>query len=270
MENIDIKYVQEMELSILHKIDELCKKHNIQYFLTGGTLIGAVRHKGFIPWDDDLDIAMFRNDYERFVKTAEKEFSNPYLLKDFREDENYARIFAKVFRTDTDYCSEYYQNRLDETGIWIDVFPIDFIRAKNIDEARQKAEKRLALSWPFAVIDEDRRQKNNELSAKMKILSRVLKILPVVALRKMMVKIYTVDNKRKCDFITNYGRGVKSQTMPIDYYLPGKLLKFEDQDCLVPQKYHEILTSAYGDYMKLPDVEKQKPKHDLVKKRNIQ
>lgn len=266
MEKIDIKYVQEMELSILNEIDEICKKHNIQYFLIGGTLIGAARHNGFIPWDDDLDIAMFRNNYEKFIKIAKSELSSPYLLKDFRYDKNYPRIFAKVFRTDTDYCSRYYQEALDEAGIWVDVFPIDLIKAKNIEKAKQKAERRLNASWVFAVIDENRSKENSEISIKMKILSKILKVLPIVALRKMMVKIYTLDNKKKCKYITNYCRGVKTQTMPIEYYLPGKYLPFEVQDRLVPQEYHEVLTNSYGDYMKLPDIDEQVPKHDLVKK----
>lgn len=265
METIDIKYVQEMELNILHEIDELCKKNNIQYFLVGGTLIGAARHQGFIPWDDDLDIAMFRNDYEKFVKIAKNELCSPYLLKDFRFDENYPRIFAKVFKTDTDYCSKYYKDRLDETGIWVDVFPIDMVHAKDLEKATKKAEKRLAISWVFAVIDEDRNKQNNEMSGKMKILSKILSVFPVIALRRMMVKFYTLDNKKKCNYITNYGRGVKSQTMSIDNYLPGVYLSFEGREQLVPQKFHEVLTNSYGDYMKLPSVEEQVPKHDLVK-----
>ncbi|MBQ7986826.1 MAG: LicD family protein [Clostridia bacterium] len=266
METIDIKYVQEMELSILQQIDEICKKHNLRYFLIGGTLIGAARHNGFIPWDDDLDIAMFRDDYEKFVKIAKSELSSPYLLKDFRYDNNYPRIFAKVFKTDTDYCSRYYQEALEEAGIWIDVFPIDLIKAKNLKKAKQKAERRLNLSWVFAVIDENRNKENNELSIKTKMLSKILRPLPIVALRKMMVKIYMLDNKKKCKYITNYCRGVKAQTMPIECYLPGKYLPFEGQDRLVPQEYHQVLTNSYGDYMKLPDKEEQAPKHDLVKK----
>ena len=266
MEKIDIKYVQKMELSILHKIDEICRKHNLQYFLIGGTLIGAARHNGFIPWDDDLDIAMFRDDYERFIKIANNELVRPYLLKDFRYDDKYPRIFAKVFRTDTKYCSRYYKESLQETGIWVDVFPIDLVYAKDLNKAKKKAERRLNHSWVFAVIDENRNKEIKELSIKTKILSKILKPLPIVALRKMMVKIYTLDNKKKCKYVTNYCRGVKTQTVPIESYLPGKYLPFEGQDRLVPQEYHEVLTNSYGDYMKLPDIEEQVPKHDLVSK----
>lgn len=269
MENLDIEYIHEMELSILHKIDDLCKRHNIKYFLIGGTLIGAVRHKGFIPWDDDLDIAMFRNDYETFIKIAKKEFCGPYQLIDFRDDVKYPRTFAKVFRTDTKYCSKYYRELYKETGIWIDIFPIDLINAKNIEEAKQKARKRMSWATILAIVDENRNKQDCRLSIKMKLLCKFMKIFSVITIRNLMVKIYTIDNKKKCKYITNYGRGVRTQTMSIDCFVPGKYLDFEGQKILAPEKYDEVLTNSYGDYMRLPNVEERVPKHDLVRKNNL-
>lgn len=88
--------VQHIELEILKKIDEVCKKHNINYWLDSGTLLGAVRHQGFIPWDDDIDIGMLREDYEKFLKVAQKDLGDDYFLQTRSTDKNYPLVFAKV------------------------------------------------------------------------------------------------------------------------------------------------------------------------------
>lgn len=88
--------LQKIELEILKKIDEVCKKHNIKYWIDSGTLLGAVRHKGFIPWDDDIDIAMLREDYEKFLKVAQKDFGNEYFLQTKNTDKKYPLFYAKV------------------------------------------------------------------------------------------------------------------------------------------------------------------------------
>ena len=96
MEKKHLIKLHQSEIKILDEIVRICDKYNLQYFLIGGTLLGAVRHKGFIPWDDDLDIAMPRNDYEKFISISKNELKDDFILDDISTNEQYWQIFAKV------------------------------------------------------------------------------------------------------------------------------------------------------------------------------
>ena len=119
-----LKEIQECGLEILKEVDKVCKKNNINYYLAYGTFLGAVRHKGFIPWDDDIDIYMLYDDIEKFKKCCEKELPEKFLVQDFDNDPGMGRIFIKVRNINT-YMSE--NNGVKVThneGVWIDIFPL--------------------------------------------------------------------------------------------------------------------------------------------------
>ncbi len=127
-ETLSLREVQMAELDILVMFDEYCKKNDLQYVLYYGTLLGAVRHHGFIPWDDDIDIAMPRPDYERMIKLYYDEkihFSDRYFLKTGERDEDFAFAFAKVFCRDYEIAEESKLYHNDSDFLWIDIFPID-------------------------------------------------------------------------------------------------------------------------------------------------
>ena len=120
----ELEELHQIELDMLKEIDRICRRENIQYYLAGGTLLGAVRHKGFIPWDDDIDIAMARDEYERFLKVMKKE-RHPYLKIFAMEfDKEYQYTFAKVVDTRTRLIEEIGKD-LPDMGVFIDIFPID-------------------------------------------------------------------------------------------------------------------------------------------------
>lgn len=119
------KRVWQKELEILVKIQEICKKYNITYFAEGGTLLGAVRHKGFIPWDDDIDISMRRDDYNRFLEIAKKEIKYPLFVQSFETERRFAFDMIKIRNTETTaYTPNEACNECNK-GIFVDIFPVD-------------------------------------------------------------------------------------------------------------------------------------------------
>ena len=112
------------QLEVLDRVDRICRKHGIRYFAFWGTLLGAVRHQGFIPWDDDIDIGMPRDDYEKFITYARKELQSPYELKTFDTDENYQQYIIRIINNQVEISrNDALTNRND--NIWIDIFPLD-------------------------------------------------------------------------------------------------------------------------------------------------
>ena len=142
----EMKKVWAVELDLLNEFMRVCKKHNLKWFADGGTILGAVRHKGFIPWDDDIDVMMMRDEYEKLCKIAPSEFTHPYFWQTEETDPGYMRFFARLRNSETtgiqkrEECRKYSYNQ----GIFIDIFPIDNIPDDNSELASYTLElKRL-------------------------------------------------------------------------------------------------------------------------------
>ena len=122
----EVKKIQKCEVEILKEFDRITRKNNLRYMLVGGTLIGSIRHKGFIPWDDDIDIGMPRKDYEKFKKILNKQLDKKkYYFQDMFNTENYGMIFGKLMMKDTLLVEETNCVDREKQGIWIDIFPFD-------------------------------------------------------------------------------------------------------------------------------------------------
>lgn len=117
--------LQKEQLEIVMEVDRICKKHKINYLMDAGTMLGAVRHKGFIPWDDDLDICMLRKDYDKFSEIVDKELDGKYFYQTNKTDKNFGFFFAKIRKNNTLYLEEMAINNKSHSGIFIDIFPID-------------------------------------------------------------------------------------------------------------------------------------------------
>ena len=126
-----LRRLQLTQLDIAKEIKRVCEKNDIKYWLESGTLLGAVRHKGFIPWDDDLDIAMRRDDYERFKKIAPRDLSSEYFFQSWETDENFGLPFAKVRKRKTIYKEIKAKNSKANNGIFVDIFPYDIVSGED-------------------------------------------------------------------------------------------------------------------------------------------
>ena len=120
-----LKKLHKVEIEILDEIVRICKKHNIKYSLFAGTMLGAVRHAGFIPWDDDIDVGMLRSDYEKFIKIAHEELDSKFSLDCFEYNKKYHLGFAKIKKNGTIFDEEASHHMDNHKGIFVDVFPVD-------------------------------------------------------------------------------------------------------------------------------------------------
>lgn len=260
MKEINNRELQNIQLEILKKIDSYCKEHKIQYFLAHGSLIGAVRHQGIIPWDDDIDIAISREDYERFVAGFSDEHMEVYSL---RTSEKCHFPYAKVSDSRT-VVFEGSLRKTSEFGVNIDIFPMD-VAPDDIKE-RQKLIRR-ARFW--------------QMLLKIK-LSRVSKIMTlkqnliIFPGRILLAPISVTSLARNIDRISSSLKGQDTNTVGVMVWGYGEReifrkevfsevmeMQFEDFSAPVPKGYDKVLTSLYGSYMEYPPLEKQMSHHDF-------
>lgn len=252
-----LRQAQGVMLDILIKVDEICRENDINYFLDWGTLLGAVRHGGFIPWDDDIDISMPREDYERFKLIAQEKLGSEYFLQTPHTDKNYTyyHIPMKVRHNNSRFVEnvETGSEKFNQ-GIYIDIFPLDFYTISPIKRKLQGIykfllERNTILGKPFS-----------EFTLQRKI------VYPFVY---MLIKFVSLENRTKIEKWF-YSKGKKD----LDIYMAGvetywntlykrndifplREIEFEGRSFKCPRDYDSILRNLYGDYMELPPEEKR-------------
>lgn len=252
-----LQKLKEEQLKVLDYIVKICEENSLEYFLIGGTLLGAVRHRGYIPWDDDLDLAMPRKDYEKFIKIFLNQDNGKYILDTNNHSKYYWLPFLKVRNKNTIYQENLQKNYKGNLGIWVDIFPLD--------NGNKKISKLQSFQFRFV--------KNSRYLISMKcdvlvpkktqgktLIFKLLTILPKkfwVWLQNTIMKLNHNDNSK---YFINLGSqyGMFKQTHLKDKYYPSKKLEFEGRMLNVPKDYDYVLTKIYGkDYMELPPVEKR-------------
>lgn len=239
-------------LTIMDNVAALCEEKKLKYYLIGGTLLGAVRHKGFIPWDDDLDIIMPRQDYERFVCAEYKNLSEDFYLEWFNTNRKYNHVFAKVCKKNTLFEESVGNNTTIKRGIFIDIFPMDLT-----DGYSQKIERRKkkVLFWSGILF-------RKSYSKEKKWLKKIIYILIPTKFSYYMTRYYMQRrNKSTGSYYSNFGSqySIKRQTHPIDDFGNGILLPFENRKYRCPDRYVDVLTRIFGlNYMELPPEDKRR------------
>ncbi|MFH7818871.1 LicD family protein [Neobacillus thermocopriae] len=254
MKQQTIKDVQNKILEIMKFIDKLCRENGIVYFIMGGTALGAVRHGGFIPWDDDLDIFMTPDNYKKFKEVFKKLNSDKFVLQEWEIVDHYLE-YAKVRMNGTTFIERVYKDRKDmHHGIYVDIMILHKCpNNRLIQRAIYYASKYVTL---IALSQRNWTPKNTA----QKLALKLLKLLPNKFISKQCYRlIYKYDdiksNYSYCYFITkaNFKQGVLNRTMfekPVD-------IQFENIKLLGPNDIKQYLTLRYGDYMKLPSKEEQ-------------
>lgn len=259
--------LQKIQLMILKDVDKVCKENGIKYYLVGGTLLGAVRHKGFIPWDDDLDIAMYREDYVKFKALMSEFDSEKYFIQNFDTDNNYIRYITKVRLNGTKQVERQVDSTEIHHGIYIDVFPLDRVDKKNGVDLKLRG-KLLKYLYLFKVAYINNPKSNDRKIKKIikKYLQLLSKLIPPRLINNMYDYLCTKTNKKNCKYTTSFasGYGWKKQLFPNEYYGDGLFLEFEGNFFRVPERYDLILESLFGNYMELPPVSRRNSGHDLV------
>ncbi|HHW69953.1 MAG TPA: LicD family protein [Clostridiales bacterium] len=259
-----IDKVQRRGLKILLEIDRICKKHGITYFLESGTLLGAVRHGGFIPWDDDIDISMLRDDYERFIQVATEELPKQYFVQTNESDSYYPFGFAKIIDTKTKLINDK-KNKFRE-GLCVDVFPIDNAHDnKYIHKLNIFIIKIIQGLTKSKVTLDMKNYDNFFIKSAIKIASLAGKLFSTRFLLKLQKKVATSNNDKKTKYkcIFSYPFSYLDNLYPSSAYEDIEELNFEGYMFPAPKGWNEILTIQYDDYMTLPPLEQRKPTHRL-------
>lgn len=247
----ELKHLQMTILGIMKDIDELCQKNNIEYYLLGGSAIGAIRHQGFIPWDDDLDIIMTAANYEKFIDVCRKHL-NPekYLLQVGLED--WPLYFTKI-RLKGTHFKEIENTAGECDGIFLDVFRLDNAPSNIVSRLLQYFAAKVFTCYQLG----ERTYHSASWKKKLMIaLSFPLKYKPLRTAVKDYIEHY---NKKECKYLAFFYGRTKFKTSFVEkriYGTPQRVI-FEDMKLPVPEYYDEYLTHMFGDYMTPPPPEKQ-------------
>ena len=268
MNNIEL--LHQVDLNIVRQVIEICAKYNLKYYMLGGTMLGAIRHKGFIPWDDDIDLGMPREDYERFLEVAQLELEPNLKLVNYKTDPNYHYYITRILDTETKVEEERIGNENRYTNASIDIFPIDgtpnnsFLR--KIYFFRVLYHRALMSLCYKDSIDRKRPRGKAE-----RLLLWVMERMPIEKLTtpyKQKEKIDKLLRKQKvegAEYIGNImGAYRTKEIVPSYFYGEGKMYQFEDIELRGMDKFDEYLTWTYGDYMKLPPEDKRKTHFKII------
>lgn len=243
----DLEKAKKVMLKLLIEFDRICRKHNLTYWMDFGTLLGAVRHKGFIPWDDDIDVSMPRKDYEKLTDIIQKELPEDMAYQHRDTDPSFTRDYAKLRDLNSIFHEVYHTGSYK--GIFIDIFPVDTIDKRYL----------FLVKWfnKYNTINPFRGWFPSNLNRLGHIvLSPLLLLNPVIRLLKnkvvkndkgtlysksLDIEVYGVFKKEYCDDFVD--------------------LSFENHLFRAPGNYHGVLSDLYGDYMKLPPKEEREYKH---------
>lgn len=260
MKKIDNNEIKSRCLNILIAFDDLCKKNGLEYSLAYGTLIGAIRHKGFIPWDDDIDVIMPREDYERLlVSTVPENFK----LYSYNYNEDYYYPFAKM--TDVNTIMHEKLRMEKNIGIYIDIFPIDTFQSDNFDEIYEKNLVYLNKEWNYAGRSSNSKTKNIIKNVRHEIISIFKPNYIKQVLEKHNDYIGTIQcsKGRYSGNFSSRGYG-KKELFSFDIFALGTIdTIFENHTFKIIKDYDRFLKQIYGDYMKLPPKEEQIGRHDM-------
>ncbi len=254
------KRVWQKELEILEKIVEICNENNIKYSLSGGSLLGAVRHKGFIPWDDDIDICMKREEYDKFLKLAQEKLEYPYFVQYYKTEKLYNRGHAQIRNSETTAilkCETTMEGRNNfNKGIFVDIFPLDNV--PDNEKERKRFINKVSFKRKFITLTVNNKN----------LLKRTLKniILVIYNKEKQIEKFeryvlkYNTTKTKQCGAIAFFPKEFKYENKWFEEYIK---IPFEYLEVSCTKDYDELLRRQYGDYMKIPE-DKNGSKHGGV------
>jgi lipopolysaccharide cholinephosphotransferase len=241
--------------------DRICRANGLQYYLIGGTLLGAVRHGGIIPWDDDIDVGMLRPEYERFLRVAPQQLAPQYSVHSVSSDPNHVICFTKIRMADTRFVSS---QEGAVSGVFVDVFPLD--NAPNSHLLRRL--HALVASFFLFII----RIRHGDTSSPLRyrrflrrIAHAILRFIPRRIFMTGFQRLMQVSGDNDSTSIVNVGGswGYRRECWKRSYFMEYIEMSFGDAVAYVPAGWHEILTRQYGDYMTPPPEKQRADRHQI-------
>ncbi|MBR5523220.1 MAG: LicD family protein [Akkermansia sp.] len=257
--DIDIQSLHTAEISILEELDKVCKTLGIRYFACYGTALGAVRHKGFIPWDDDIDVGMLREDYERFRKEAPALLPPHLFYQNYDTENDYFLSHAKLRDSRTTFIEDSWKDYQWNHGVFIDIFPFDYVPQHPLRMWMVHFKKRFYQNIIVSIDKTRKYWKEPGWKSKLRALLKPLALLiyknrPAVEKKLDDMLAALPPSDRVCAYEDPYVYHTAWFKSTVD-------LPFEQHTIPLPVGYDEMLTAAYGDYMTPPPVEHQKAVH---------
>lgn len=261
MPHEDLRKAQLLMLKILKEVHRVCEENNIKYFLSDGTLIGAVRHNGFIPWDDDVDIGMLRGEYEKFCTVAPEKLGDEYFFQTTETDSGYGLQFGKVMLRGTRWIESAAQltNR-EHVGVYIDIFPYDKICRNKLEQKFHYLKYRLVIGVIYI-------KQQYKFAAKLTLAQKIKRAIKIIAASIIPLRLflkwrdcicckyenYGIENV----LVTKYGGNFYKNQNELKVFTEFELHQFENEMFYIPKNYDIVLKNLYGDYMTLPPEEKR-------------
>ena len=246
--------IQLASLDILERLDRLCRENGLTYYLTAGTLLGAVRHGGFIPWDDDIDVAMPRADFDKLAKIAAAGLPQGYFYQDSRTEREYPFLFSKIRREGAQVNEPILERVNIRKGRFLDIFPLD--KCPDSPRAANKFFKTVEF-LKFVMIaksDPEFRSGYTRLLPRMAFSAAKLLPRPLLRLiRSAAVRLYGAGSSGKILCTVAGTHGYPRETYQAEWFVGHREMSFEGKLFPVPMQTEALLGSMYGDYMTPPD-----------------
>lgn len=256
-----LRKMQLIQLELLEEVDRICVKHNIHYSVEGGTLLGTIRHQGFIPWDDDVDIAMVRSEYRKFCKVCEKELDkNRFFFQNHETDPEYRWGYAKLLKNGTSFVRYGQEHMKMRRGVYVEIFPMDGIPENPLER------------WIFNFLRVCCRKvmwseagKVCCKTALMRLWFGMLNKIPVDRAFDMLNFLSRKYSEKKTEYVTCLSfpdcwvKGYKG--FKREYYLDTKRALFEGKEINIPQKEKELLLTLYGEKYMIPPPPEERETH---------
>jgi lipopolysaccharide cholinephosphotransferase len=265
MRKLKINEIQKIQLDLMKIVHEVCIKENIRYYLISGSCLGAVRHQGFIPWDDDIDVGMLRDDYEHFIRVFDKHFdTKKYFLQNEHTDVDFTFPMSRICVLGTNLIYYRTQHLRYCKCMFMDIFPLDNVpddeRCRNTQIREYGFLKYIIAKKVYMLSD------NVTINILNSIVSKLLFFIPLCFLLTLRYKIQTryrhVQTQCVCSMASKYG--CRKHIMNRDIYGTPKLMKFEDSEFFFPEKSDEHLRHLFGkNYMVLPPESKRGKASDV-------
>lgn len=261
---IDLSDLKELQMQVMDVIDKFCRENNIRYFITAGTLIGALRHKGYIPWDDDIDIVMLRNDYEKFIAKFQN-YSERYKVYSIETDINCHYAYAKVYDNNTVFIEGHEGKRHEHIGINVDIFPLDYV-THNYDDAvrlKNKIKPYNTIMMVKTIVWMDRGWGKNISLFFLKAFCSLFSFSWCVRHIDRIARTYESNTDSR--YVANaviYAKGER-EVLEREWFDSQIELPFEDRKYLAPVGADQYMRRLFGDYMQLPPKDKQVTHHSF-------
>lgn len=263
MNNITLSELKHIQLDVLEAIHNFCIDNNITYSISCGTLIGAVRHKGYIPWDDDIDIYLLRDDYKKLIDLFPQKYDDRYCIISLERDNKWDRPYAKAYNDETIFIES--KNKSYQIGVGIDIFPIDKVPESNYQWENYNFFRKL---YQYAISIKNMNYDRNRILVKNLLMLIIKFLLFPISTRVIAMKIDVYSQKfnhTSTNYIFESVQGLNiAKPFKLSIFSEMELVEFENNYFFAFKDYDEYLRNAYGDYMQLPPEDKRISHHSYT------